>query len=263
VRVEAAVVTGAGRGLGQAIAQRLAARGTAVLVADIDGDAARDTASQLPSAEAFELDVRDAEACSAAATRAQELGELTIWVNNAGVLAPLGPSWTHSPEVKERMIGVNLTGVIHGSMAAVEAMRASGGQILNVTSMVAIDPPHHNIAVYTASKYGAHAFSISLRVELERDGIPIQVKILCPDRIATPLCFDNVHESEEEVRASGGVLEPDQAAEAAVALLDGDREYDIVVGGHIERHVPTRVVPVYRRGRNVYHRLRGLVRPAQ
>jgi len=259
--VEAAVVTGAGQGLGRAIAHRLAGRGHAVLIADVNGEAAQRTASELPSGEAFELDVRDAEACRAAASRAQELGRLTTWVNNAGVLAPEAESWTHPAETAERMIAVNLNGVVHGSLAAVEAMRGSGGQILNVTSMMALDEPHPNIAVYGASKHGAHAFSVSLRQELEHAGVPIEVKILCPDRIATALCFDNVTESEEELRAGGGLLEPDEVAQAALALLDGDRKQAIIVGGRIERHVPAQMIPTYRKARGVYHRIRRLARP--
>jgi NAD(P)-dependent dehydrogenase (short-subunit alcohol dehydrogenase family) len=261
--VEAAVVTGAGQGLGRAIAQRLAERGSSVLIADVNEEAARQTASELPSAEAFELDVRDPEACRAAASRAQELGRLTVWVNNAGVLAPEAESWTHSTEALERMIAVNLNGVVHGSLAAVEAMRGTGGKILNVTSMMAIDDPHPNIAVYGASKRAAHAFSVSLRQELEHAGLPIEVKVLCPDRIATALCFDNVNESEEELRAQGGLLEPDEVAQAAMALLDGDRKQAIIVGGRIERRVPTEMIPTYRKARGVYHRIRRLARSEQ
>jgi NAD(P)-dependent dehydrogenase (short-subunit alcohol dehydrogenase family) len=259
--VEAAVVTGAGQGLGRAIARRLAERGSAVLIADVNGEAASRTASELPAGAALELDVRDPEACRAAASRAQELGRLATWVNNAGVMAPEAESWTHSTEAIERMVGVNLNGVVHGSLAAVEAMRETGGgQILNVTSMMALDDPHPNIAVYGASKHGAHAFSVSLRQELEHAGLPIEVKLLCPDRIATALCFDNVHESEEQLRAGGGLLEPEEVADAAMALLDGDRNYDIIVGGRIERHVPTDMIPTYRKARGVYHRIRRLAR---
>jgi NAD(P)-dependent dehydrogenase (short-subunit alcohol dehydrogenase family) len=261
-RVEAAVVTGAGRGLGRAIAHRLAERGSAVLIGDVDGEAARQTASELPSAEAFELDVRDAGACRAAASRAQELGQLRIWVNNAGVLAPEAEAWTQADGTLERMVGVNLNGVVNGSLAAVQAMGAAGGKILNVTSMMALDDPYPNIAVYGASKHGAHAFSVSLRQELEHAGVPIDVKILCPDRIATALCFDNVAESEEELRAQGGLLEPEEVAEAAINLLDGDRKLAIIVGGRIERRVPAEMIPTYRRARGLYHRIRRLARPA-
>jgi NAD(P)-dependent dehydrogenase (short-subunit alcohol dehydrogenase family) len=261
VAVEAAVVTGAGQGLGRAIAHRLAERGGAVLIADVNGEAARRTASELPSAEAFELDVRDREACRAAASRARELGRLTVWVNNAGVLAPEAESWTHSTEAVERMIAVNLTGVVHGSLAAVEAMRESGGRILNVTSMMALDDPHPGIAVYGATKHAAHAFSVSLRQELEHAGIRIEVKLLCPDRIATAMCFDNVPGSEEEIRAQGGLLEPEEVAQAAMELLDGDRKQAIAVGGRIERRVPAEMIPTYRKARGVYHRIRRRVRP--
>jgi short-subunit dehydrogenase len=123
---------------------------------------------------------------------------------------------------------------------------------------MALDDPHPNIAVYGASKHGAHAFSVSLRQEVENAGLPIEVKILCPDRIATALCFDNVPESETELRAQGGLLEPDEVAQAAMALLDGDRKQAIAVGGRIERLVPAEMIPTYRKARGVYHRIRRL-----
>jgi NAD(P)-dependent dehydrogenase (short-subunit alcohol dehydrogenase family) len=263
VGVDSAVVTGAGQGLGRAIARRLAGRGRAVLVADVNGEAARRTASELPDGEAYELDVRDPEACRAAAARAQELGRLTTWVNNAGFIAPVDVSWAQSPEEIERMIGVNLIGVVNGSLAAVTAMGPGGGQILNVTSIAALDEPHRKIAVYGASKHGAYVFSASLRQELEHAGIPIRVKILCPDRIATAMWFNSQSGSEEELRGAGGLLEPDEVADAAVALLDGDKKQAIIVGGRIERHVPYKIVPPYRRLRGVYHRIRGLLGPAR
>ncbi|MEO7131964.1 MAG: SDR family NAD(P)-dependent oxidoreductase, partial [Dermatophilaceae bacterium] len=90
-----AVVTGAGRGLGAAIATMLVARGFVVEVTDVDGDAARALATQLGAAAyGSGLDVRDPAACRELAERVDAAGRLDLWVNNAGVLTT-APTWEH------------------------------------------------------------------------------------------------------------------------------------------------------------------------
>src|SRR2546429_127013 len=99
-----AVVTGAGRGLGRCIAERLARRGFEVLVTDIDGAAATAAADALGhGAWALEQDVRDPESHRAVARAATVRGELRVWVNNAGVLA-VGDTWEIDDAAVRRMI---------------------------------------------------------------------------------------------------------------------------------------------------------------
>jgi len=99
----AAVVTGAGSGLGRAIAVELAARGFVVLATDVDPGAAAETAEAIGvGATSMELDVRDEEACRAAAAAAiSRSGSLDLWVNNAGVLIT-GSSWEQDEATLER-----------------------------------------------------------------------------------------------------------------------------------------------------------------
>src|SRR5690242_8962654 len=83
--MESCVVTGAARGIGRGIAERMVARGYAVVVTDVDGEGARRTAEEIGAAVGLEQDVRDAAGHRFVATTAQDLGRLTAWFNNAGV----------------------------------------------------------------------------------------------------------------------------------------------------------------------------------
>src|SRR5678815_5015411 len=105
-----AVVTGAGRGLGRKIAERLARRNIHVVCTDIDEGAARTTAAVVDGT-GIGQDVRDPDSHRAVARAAQQLGEVAIWVNNAGVL-DVGDAWSMTDATIRRMVEVNLLGVI-------------------------------------------------------------------------------------------------------------------------------------------------------
>ncbi len=107
-----AVVTGAGRGLGRKISERLARRGIHVVVTDIDEASAQETAA-IVGGTALAQDVRDPDSHRAVAREAKRLGDLSLWINNAGILA-VGDTWTVPDATVRRMIEVNLLGVIWG-----------------------------------------------------------------------------------------------------------------------------------------------------
>ena len=196
-----AVVTGGGRGLGLAIAQRLAARGLAVLITDLDAEAADRAARSLGTpAWSAGLDVRDPSACRAVAREAGARGGLSVWVNNAGVLFS-GPAWELSDAEVELTVAVNLMGVVHGSRAALEQM-ADGGRILNVASLSApgLAP---GLAAYAASKHGVLAFGTSLAADLHAAGRRIGVRTLCPDVIDTQMVRDQLDTPEAAILWSG------------------------------------------------------------
>ncbi len=160
-RVGAALITGAGRGLGLEIARALAARGLTVHLTDVDPDAAEAGARELgPPAFASGLDVRDAEACrAAAALTAERGGSLDVWVNNAGILVT-GHVWEHDPETRRALFEVNTLGTINGTLAALELMRTAGrGHVVNVVSLAGLGAPPGE-ALYSATKHGAIAFSL-------------------------------------------------------------------------------------------------------
>jgi NAD(P)-dependent dehydrogenase (short-subunit alcohol dehydrogenase family) len=221
-----AVVTGAGRGFGKEIARRLAGRGYAVLVADIDAGAAAATADEIGGgAWPFEMDVREAAAHRGAAAAAAERGRLDVWVNNAGVMRTV-KTWDHSDEDVRLMVEVNLLGVMWGSRAAVDAMRAAPDgrkHILNLGSMSALAPVP-GLTVYSSTKHGVLGFSGALQGDLMQAGVPITVHCLCPDAADTGLLREQAGEKESAIIWSAPrILSPEEVADRAVALLDSGR----------------------------------------
>ncbi len=155
-----AVITGAGSGLGRAIAHELAARGYLVHPTDLDPDAATATATEIGTgARPAALDVRDEEACRAlAAEAAARGGTLDLWVNNAGVLAT-GKSWEQGGATRRLMLEVNALGTMNGTVAALEPMLAAGrGHVINVVSLAGIVAAPGEVN-YSASKEAEYLFS--------------------------------------------------------------------------------------------------------
>ena len=214
-----AVVTGAGRGLGRRIAERLARRNIHVVVTDVDEGAARVTAAVVDGT-AVAQDVRDPDSHREVAKIAAGIGDLEIWINNAGVLA-VGDTWEMPADVARRMVEVNLLGVIWGCHAAVDAMTA--GTIINVASLSAIVPAP-GLAVYGATKHGVLGYSLSLAGELRRANRAITVSTLCPDAIAGDMTNAVAHDDAAGILfSSGTLLSLDDVAIAAVELVDSPR----------------------------------------
>lgn len=216
---DVAVVTGAGRGLGRKIAERLARRGIHVVATDLDEGAARITAAILDGT-GLGQDVRDPDSHLHVAREAAKHGELKIWVNNAGVLS-VGDTWTLDVAAVRRMIEVNLLGVIWGCHAAIEAM--SAGTILNIASMSSL-VPSPGLAVYGATKHGVLGYSLSLAGELRDAKRDISVSALCPDAIAGEMTNAVKHDPAAGILFSASKqLSLDEVAEAAVKLIDRPR----------------------------------------
>ncbi|MEO8700505.1 MAG: SDR family NAD(P)-dependent oxidoreductase [Kofleriaceae bacterium] len=214
-----AVVTGAGRGLGRKIAERLARRGMHVVATDIDEGAAQVTAAVVDGT-GLKQDVRDPDSHRAVAMAAGKLGELAVWVNNAGVLA-VGEAWELDDAATRRLVEVNLLGAIWGCHAAIEQMTA--GAIINIASMSAL-VPSPGLAVYGATKHGVLGYSMSLAGELRRAKREISVSALCPDAIAGDMTNAVAHDAAAGILfSSGELLSLDAVAEAAVDLVDRPR----------------------------------------
>lgn len=181
-----AVVTGAGRGLGREIATGLGEKGFVVLATDINSESAAATAAAIGGgAWSIEQDVRDPDSHRAIARAANERGSLEIWVNNAGVLYT-GSAWDHTDEVVRQMVEVNVLGMMFGSRAAVDAMRAKGGHIINIASMSSLTPVP-GLATYAATKHAVLGLSLSLAGDLDRARLPVKVSAVCPDAIDTDM----------------------------------------------------------------------------
>jgi NAD(P)-dependent dehydrogenase (short-subunit alcohol dehydrogenase family) len=223
-----AVVTGAGRGFGRAIAARLARRGHFVLATDVDAAAVAAVAEEIGGAS-MTLDVRDPEQHRAAARAAAEHGPLAVWVNNAGVMRA-GYAWEHSDDDVRLTCEVDLLGVIWGSLAAVEAMKDGAGDrhIVNVASLAALGPVP-GLSMYAAAKHGVLGFTGSLQGDLLDAGLPITVHALCPDAADTALLREHDQEPAAAINWSGPrLLSADEVAEHTVALLDSKKLVRVV-----------------------------------
>ena len=221
----AAVVTGAGSGLGRAIATELAGRGFIVLATDIDPDAAAATAAAIGTgATSFGLDVRDPDACRAAADAVVARGgSLDLWVNNAGILIT-GSSWEQDAETRGRMIEVNAMGTMNGTIAALERMTESGsGHVINVISLAGLVAAPGEVN-YSASKHAAMAFTLGTLFDLRRAGHDgIELSAVCPDGIWTPMLEDKLDDPDAAGSFSGRLLTPEQVASAIGRLTERPR----------------------------------------
>ncbi|MEU6572712.1 SDR family oxidoreductase [Streptomyces sp. NPDC046805] len=226
-----AVVTGAGRGLGRLIAAALVERGHRVLVTDVDEDAARAAAAELgPDVLWAAVDVRDEVQVAAARDRiVTEAGRLDVWVNNAGVLVT-GPAWEQSPDLRRLMLEVNALGTVNGTVAAIEAMRGTGGHIVNVVSLAGLTAVPGE-AVYAASKHAAIGFSLSTLADLRLAGIKeIDISCVCPDGIWTPMLHDKLDDPAAALSFSGRLLMPEEVVDAVRKVLDRPRPVTAIPG---------------------------------
>jgi len=227
-----AVVTGAGGGLGRAIAIELAGRGFAVWATDIDAEAAARTAAEIGdgdnratgTATAATLDVRDEAACrELAGAVVAEAGSLDLWVNNAGILAT-GLSWEQDEATRGAMLAINTAGTMNGTVAALERMVPAGrGHVINVISLAGIVAAPGEVA-YSASKHAAMAFTLGTLFDLRRAGQrDIDLSAVCPDGIWTPMLEDKLDDPDAAGSFSGQLLTPAEVASAVGKLTERPR----------------------------------------
>lgn len=217
-----AVVTGAGRGLGRALAGMLADRGYAVHVTDVDLAAAKAAAAEIGhDGFASALDVRDAQAClDIAHATSERVGSLGLWVNNAGVLVT-GPAWEQDENTRRLMMEVNGLGAMNGTLAALDVMRGqSSGHVVTIVSLAGLVAVPGE-AVYAASKHAAIGFALSTLADLRLAGIThIDISCVCPDGIWTPMLYDKLDDPQAALSFSGKLLEPEDVVKAVAKVLD-------------------------------------------
>jgi NAD(P)-dependent dehydrogenase (short-subunit alcohol dehydrogenase family) len=201
-----AAVTGSGSGIGRAIAIGYAREGAQVVILDVNGDAASETAQQILNAggkaEAFALDVTDRQACRVMATKvAGEVGNISVLVNNAGINRR--NAFTADPDAVVKdwqdIMAINLNGVFNVTHAFVEHLRATKGRIVNIGSIQSfmhVRTP--NSLAYTTSKHGVLGFTRALAAELGKDGV--RVNAIGPGLIETPLNANVRANSPELIR---------------------------------------------------------------
>jgi NAD(P)-dependent dehydrogenase (short-subunit alcohol dehydrogenase family) len=246
-----AAITGAGGGIGAALARACAEAGMDVALADVEEARVAAVAEEIRRlgrrALALPVDVRHSEAVDAFAARTfAELGGCDLVCNNAGVLV-LGLTHQRSLEDWSWVLSVNLWGVIHGVRAFVPRLieQGRGGHVVNTASIAGLVPAPANGA-YTASKYAVVGLSECLRLDLASFGIGVSV--LCPGPVKTgilksernrPAELGSSKLSREDALAvmQGGdaanqtFIEPERAARAVLEAVRRDEPYVITHPG--------------------------------
>ncbi len=202
-----AIVTGGGMGLGQALCEELARRGSAVMVADIDDNAAKQVTSRIAQsgaqARALQVDVsKQEDVARLIETTVSEFGRLDYMFNNAAIFIG-GDARDVSVEQWDRVLGVNLHGVIYGTINAYQVMVKQGhGHIVNVSSASGLMPQPGN-ASYCTCKHGIVGLSLSMR--FEGADLGVKVSAVCPGDMKTSV-YENLvvmnMPREEVVRVS-------------------------------------------------------------
>jgi len=188
-----AVITGAGSGIGRAIAAGYGREGARVVLLDMNGDAAAEAAKEIRSAgskaESFALDVTNLDACIAMAKQiADKVGPVSILVNNAGIARRNGMLGAAVAVISdwEDIIAINLNGVFNVTYAFLEPLRAAKGRIVNIGSIQSfLHLRTPSSPAYTASKHGVLGFTKALAAELGKEGV--RVNAIGPGFIETPL----------------------------------------------------------------------------
>jgi 2-dehydro-3-deoxy-L-rhamnonate dehydrogenase (NAD+) len=223
-----AVVTGAARGIGFAISERLARDGAIIAAVDRDETVLRDAVERIRSTGAkgkpYIADIADAvRAREVVEEIANRFGRIDVLVNNAGIAGPSAPTWELTEADWDKVIAINLTGTFYWTRAVLPLMRARGyGRIVNVAS-IAGKEGNPNAAPYSASKAGVIALTKAVAKEVATKGV--LVNCVTPAVIKTEI-LDQV--SEEHVNymlariPMGRAGEPEEVAEL-IAWLASSR----------------------------------------
>ncbi|MDE0458580.1 MAG: SDR family NAD(P)-dependent oxidoreductase [Chromatiales bacterium] len=208
------VITGAARGFGRAIAERMGRDGCRVVAWDVAPDADQ------PAAHVERVDVGDPESVAAATRNTlAAVGRIDVLVNNAGVNGPTVPIWDYPLEDWRRVIAVDLTGVFLCCRSVVPHMRERGeGRIVNIAS-VAGKEGNANAGPYSAAKAGVIALTKSLGKELARSGV--LVNCITPAMADTELLHEMTPEYIEGIRAKipmGRLCRVEEVAEMVLFL---------------------------------------------
>ena len=231
---QVAIVTGAGRGIGAAIASRLARCGARVVAADLDLAAAERLASGDDLLTARRVDVADWDAVHALVAETWEReGRLDVFVNNAA-LTIARDFWELTPAEWDEVMAVNLRGTLAGTRAAGERMRDQGrGRIVNLSSLAGQQGSVANGAHYSASKAGIIVLTKIAAAELAPHGITVNA--IAPAAIEGPQLDALPPERREQIAAAiplGRLGDPDEVA-AAVAFLASE-EAAYITGATID-----------------------------
>jgi len=226
------IVTGAGRGLGRAIAARFAEEGADVAVVDIDEDSASEVAGTLSGrALGVGADIADRASVERAfSSVTEQLGGLEVLVNCAAIAQPAAAAVDTEPERIEQIFRVNVFGVGNAARAALPRLSESRGAMINIASNAALRP-RPGAAWYNASKGAVVNLTLSLAAEWAR--LPVRVNAIAPSMARTQMMTDILGEDPEgrledmilKTIPLGRFCEGSDVAAAAVYLASDEASY--------------------------------------
>ncbi|MCB1679788.1 MAG: glucose 1-dehydrogenase [Halioglobus sp.] len=250
-----ALVTGAGAGLGEAIATRFAQEGATVIVTDINGDTAGRVAQKISiaggRAEARVQDVTDEALWDAVvADIADRYGALHVLVNNAGIVIPANVEQATVADWRSTQ-AINGESVFLGTRAAIQVMKKCSGSIINISSIEGIVGEPHT-AAYNYSKGGVRIFTKSAALHCAKEGYPIRVNSVHPGFILTAMVEEGIgsmpQKVQDEMRArlardipmGGAMGEPLDIANGCLFLASEESKYmtgaELVIDGGYTCH---------------------------
>ena len=231
-----ALVTGAGSGIGAAIAETLARAGARVVVTDVNKKTAVATVARIVDqggkAEAYWLDVRDEASCASVVRQVEENAwRLDIAVNNAGI-GHVGTMLTTAGADLDRLYAVNLRGTFNVTKAVLPGMIARRhGVIINMASAAGVVGLRDRLA-YAVTKFGVVGLTKSMALDHALDGI--RVNCICPGRVETPWVSERIREYPDPVKAHqemsatqavGRMGKPEEIAAAALYLASDEAAF--------------------------------------
>jgi NAD(P)-dependent dehydrogenase (short-subunit alcohol dehydrogenase family) len=263
------VITGGASGIGRALADRFAAEGSKIVLADVEPGALEEAAAELRAARttvlAVPTDVSRPEQVQALCDRTlAEFGRVDVVCNNAGVAAS-GLAWEHTLADWEWVLGVNLWGVIHGVRTFVPVMLRQGGEghIVNTASVAGLTSSPF-MSIYNVAKHAVATLSETLHKDLGLLGAPIKVSVLCPGFVRTrimdaernrPASLQNPtpaqHDPHMEEMARAAIaagLPPEEAAAQVVDAVKNERFY-VLTHPELAPHIRERMEDILE-GRN-------------
>lgn len=242
-----ALVTGAGSGIGEAVALLFAKHGARLVLADVDVAGCERVAATIKAAGSEAITVRNdvsvaAECEVAVATAMKVFGRLDVAVNNAGIGGPAAPTGEYPLDGWEKVIGVNLNGVFYGMRYQIPAMlKSGGGSIINMASILGQVGFAYSSA-YVAAKHGVVGLTKNAAMEYATQGI--RVNSVGPGFIRTPLLDKNLTEEQltgiTALHPIGRLGHPEEVAELVLWLASDKASfvtgsYYAVDGGYLTR----------------------------
>jgi NAD(P)-dependent dehydrogenase (short-subunit alcohol dehydrogenase family) len=247
LRGKVAVVTGAASGIGRAMAERFAAEGMKVVLADVESGALSRAEAEMKAGGADVLAVltdvsKAADVEALAAKTLDAFSAVHVLCNNAGVAPVMGPSWELTEADWQWVLGVNLWGVIHGIRAFVPIMLKQGseGHVVNTSSMAGLVAGGPYWSTYGVGKHGVVNLSECLYRELAAAGGRVKVSVLCPAWVKTQL-MDADRNRPDALRNAGA-----QAPAAPQAAMMEQAVRQFVGGGTDPADVAGMVVDAIR-----------------